>query len=464
MHHRPRFPIPLAALLALGFALTSCPAPAPKTPPPSIVLVMVDTLRADGLEWAEEEGESSATPNVAALARRGVRFDHLLAVSPWTGPSVSSILTGKYPDELGMHGLRDPLPTSAITLAQRLRDHEYRTGAVISNGIIGPAYGHDRGYDYFHCERYKGDLEGTRQRPVFTADLVTDKALAWLETDAKPAASPFFLYVHYTDPHDPYLPPDEWRALHPEIDDANVPEELLLDGNFTRNRLSPAQVRAIRAHYDAEISFVDHEVGRLLESLPPDTIVLFTSDHGEEFKEHGGFLHGHTLFQELLHVPLIVTGPGIPAGVTVDAPVSHVDIAPTLLELVGIGPRPGEDRLEMTGRSLVPYFGAGTDGWEPPGTVPVYSVLERDERQWQVVRQGPWKAHFLTVQPKPRLYHLDEDPAEARDVASDNPRLLDTLTGHLEEHETRITFSSEEEDPEQRALREKELRALGYVK
>jgi arylsulfatase A-like enzyme len=453
----------LVVLSAIALAVASCtPSPPPELERSSIVLVMIDTLRADGLESAG--AERGTAPKIAALAERGVRFTNLQAASPWTGPSVSAILTGRYPDELGMHDLRDPLPASAITIAQRLQEDGYLTGAVISNAIIGPAYGHDKGYDYFHCERYKGEPGATRQRPVFTANKVTDQAVAWLEGEALPGEDPFFLYVHYTDPHDPYLPPDLWRQSRIDAEESEFPEDLLLDGAFTRERLTPAQVRAVRAHYDAEISFVDHEVGRLLESLPPDTLILLTSDHGEEFREHGGFLHGHTLFQELLHVPLIIAGPGVPAKLAIEAPVSHVDIAPTLLQLAGWNRRDFGDQPLFTGRSLVPYLGKGTADWTPPNTVPVYSILEREERQWQVMRQGPWKAHFLTAQKKPRLFQLKADPAEKHDVAGKNARMVEILTRKIEEHEMRVIPTPGDEDPEQRALRERELRALGYVK
>ena len=216
-------------VLWLAVAPGCSESPAPR---PSVVLVVVDTLRADST--TSHGHPRDLTPRLARFADSGAVFLDCFAVSPWTTPSVASLVTGRYPDELGIRRMAQPLPEGAVTLAERLRAAGYATGAVVSNGMAGPQFGFDAGYDSFAFERYKeDDLDTTgyaAKRPSFTADRVTDRALEWLEG----AREPFFLYVHYTDPHEPYLPPQKWRAAFSA--DPALPDELLLGLGFVRSR------------------------------------------------------------------------------------------------------------------------------------------------------------------------------------------------------------------------------------
>lgn len=399
-----------------------------------MVLITIDTLRADALACYGSGNDTS--PNLSRLAKQGVRFANVTAASPWTAPSVASITTGKYPDEVGVRDLNHGLPRSVTTLAERLKRAGYATGAVVSNTLAGPEYGHDQGYDFMYCLRYKDD-EGA---PSFTADRVTDKALEWMRS----AKAPFFLCVHYTDPHDPYLPPDVKSDLS---------RTRLLQSDF-----EPSMKEAVKACYEAEVAFMDREVGRLFDAIARDTLVVFTGDHGEEFQEHGGYLHGHTLFQELLSVPLLFRGPGVPQGAAIYAPVSHVDITPTLLDYAGIPEK-------LSGESLRPFF---RNTVLKPRPRLLFSVLENEESRRVAARQGPWKLEVRTDRAPARhfaaLYHLEDDPGEERNVAPENQELVSALIESMRARRSRLMEPEDKIDDETRQRREEELRALGYIK
>ena len=502
MRHRVFTVVPF--LFAAVF-LTGC-GEGGATAPPSMVILLIDTLRADHVTGYG--GEETLTPEFAKLAHEGVVFRNVLAASPWTGPSVAALLTGRYPDELGVRHLTDPFPQGAVSLAERFRAAGFATGAVVSNGVVGPAYGYDRGFDHFRFERNRvhRDASGRVLDPpvLFGAAEVTDAALEWIRDQD----GPFFLYVHYNDPHDPYLPPAAWREKGLE-GRKPLAEGLLLDGRFAAAGLGAAEAERLRGHYRGEVAFTDHEAGRLIEALDENTVVVVVGDHGEEFREHGRFRHGHSLYQELLRVPLIMKGPGIARGVTEKTPVSHVDLAPTLFELAGL-----EGSAPFAGRSLAGLIASdragssreapgiskgksiaketpkkraeipsrpenGTAHSSSPGgarrsaTGPfadrmLFSLLEsRRSRRIAVVR-GDLKLIYRPARDRYRLFDLAADPGETRDLSRALPRQAEALLEAARERARRLPSPLREEgggmtDPG-RAAREAELRALGYVK
>jgi arylsulfatase A-like enzyme len=437
--------------LMMSLALVGCGRDKPTL---SVVVIMIDTLRADQIGL--EESEEKVAPRILRLAEEGTLFRNVFAASPWTGPSVASIVTGYYPDELGIRNLRDPLPPEAVTLAERFKAEDYMTGAVVSNAMAGPAYGFDQGYESLYIERYKGKAPAGpapgAPRPSFTADRVTDKALEWL----KGAKAPFFFYVHYTDPHEPYMPPAEWRnkflAGREPLDD-----DYLAESAFTRSKEVPGDLLdRVRTYYQAEVAFTDHEVGRLLDQVPPGTLVVLIGDHGEEFMEHGTFLHGHSLFQELLEVPLIFKGPGIPPGGMVGELVSHIDIVPTILDLAGMPVETG-----LPGKSFRPYIQNPSMESEPRL---LFSVLESGRYRGDAVRTGPWKFHLVGQEKGQWLYNLDQDPKETRNVVVGNYKITKPLIQAIETRKSRAVDASKNRDPRMDRLREEELRAIGYIK
>src|SRR5712692_7602395 len=314
MKPRPLFAALLALLVVAGCrGERAAGTPATR---PNVLLVTIDTLRADHLGCYGHGG--AATPTIDALAARGVRFVTAIAHVPLTGPSHASILTGRTP--LG-HGFRDNggyvIPAEAKTAAEDFRQAGYRTAAFVSGFPLDRRFGFDRGFDAYDDHLPKGN--DPRRTPYVErlADATTDAALRWLGSPV-PAGAPasFFLWVHYYDPHAPYEPPaalaDRFRA----------------------------------APYDGEIAFVDAQLARLLRGLEEKgalarTVVLVTADHGEALGEHGEDTHGLFVYDATLRVPWIMAGPGLPSGRVAGVVARGIDVLPTLLDYAGL-PMPAE--------------------------------------------------------------------------------------------------------------------------
>jgi arylsulfatase A-like enzyme len=328
----------LALLLVLAGTL---PAACTKSGerPPSIVLIVIDTLRADRLGFLGHPRPTS--PTMDAASRDWVVFEQAFSPAPFTMPSVASMMTGQYPDRTGVvnHASECALGNAAApTLAELARKAGYRTGAVVSNPwLMNESMGFDRGFDAFLGKRTRA--EGRAKRD---AEAVTDDALSLLDAFGE---DPFFLWTHYIDPHMPYEPPkDDAQALglrRPSsavVRDFNLPDRdkqiIYFEPPHPEDELEKT-----RLLYEAEIRRVDRSVGRLLAGLEArgrdqDTIVILASDHGESMGEHGLFFaHDFTLYKELLHVLLAVRVPGI-QGRHETMPVSLVDIVPSLCGLL----------------------------------------------------------------------------------------------------------------------------------
>jgi arylsulfatase A-like enzyme len=329
------------ASAALSFA-TSCreaAPPAPTAAAPNLLLVSVDTLRADHL--ACYGGRTDVGASLCSLADGGTRFEWALSTAPYTAPSVASILTGVYPS---IHGVRQVagsyLPHAFETLPELLKTAGYTTAAFVSNPVLERSRQLDQGFDVFDQRMPRTELN----RPGFAereAQATTDAALAWAQMHAK---SPWFLWVHYQDPHGPYDPPgaaperdEPGAAKLPLLSDdesgfGGIPAYQELPGVFT-----PA---AYERRYAAEIRYLERHLLRLiagLDALGAPPAVLLTADHGEAFGEDGYyFAHGHSVGLDQIRVPLLwrPTVPGVSR--VARAPVSSVDIAPTLLRIAGV--------------------------------------------------------------------------------------------------------------------------------
>ncbi len=363
---------------------------------PNILLITIDTLRADRVApWG---GSPDLTPHLNQLAEGGVAFLTAISPSSWTLPAIASLMTGMIPSRHGAgwseNGLdilaRSSLRPEVTTLAQALCQEGYVTGAIVTNPFLSTRYGIDRGFHTFANLSIESEA-GQLLRPALvyrlityvaprllatdTADAVTDRALAWL----KDAPRPFLLWVHYIDPHPPYGLPahvntNTFRGdtlllrsqlafhdqLEPKASHSNlgpVFHEIarLRSGEI---QLTPEQRRELVALYDAEVSFVDREVGRLLDYVDKQqTVVAVAADHGEEFWEHGGVEHGHTFYEEIVKVPWILSWPGYLKARKSEEMVGLVDLMPTLLSLLGGTVPAGVDGLNAlkdrdTGRIL----------------------------------------------------------------------------------------------------------------
>jgi len=392
---------------------------------PNLLLITIDTLRADHVGVYGAAG--ARTPVLDGLAARGVRFEHAQSPVPLTGPSHATILTGLYPP---VHGVRDnivfPLDARHPTLATRLKAQGYRTAAFVGAYPVAAAFGFRQGFDAFSENFKESPVPGAgAQRP---ANEVVDDALGWL---SRPGSGPFFVWMHVYDPHAPYEPPEPYRT-----DFAGRP-------------------------YDGEIAFTDAQLGRVFEWLrssghEQDTVVAVLADHGESLGEHGEATHAVLVYEATLRVPFLLAGPGVPPGVTVPARVSTVDVAPTLLRLLG-----REPPAEMTGRDLRPSFRAER---LPPEPLYAESLFGRLNCRWSSLRAWTADDWKLVEGSGTELFHLAEDPGETRDRAADEGPRVNRMRAALRAAIARMAPGGDRAHtaaitPEQEAA----LRSLGYV-
>jgi arylsulfatase A-like enzyme/Flp pilus assembly protein TadD len=401
--------------------------------PRNVVLVSVDTLRADHLS-AYGESVPVSTPHMDRLATEGVLFEQVQSVSPTTLPSHASLFTGLIPP---MHGVRDNvgfyLAEGSATLASRLGSHGYRAGGFVGAFVLDSRFGISQGFETYYddFEAMTDDVAGgfVSQRP---GSEVLERALAWID-EVRAAPDPFFAFVHFYDPHTPYDPP----------------------APFAASEDSPS------ALYHAEVAYTDSLVGKLLDflderELSDDTLVVLTSDHGESLGEHGEKTHGFFVYESTLRIPLLLRYPGAPKGTRVKPFVRIVDIAPTILDLLGAPP------LEnVNGESLVSLIEEPHAEWDSPGYAETF--LPRLHYGWSELQSLRRGSHKLVLAPKPELYDLAEDPDETINRIDEEPTVARALRDELDQ--LRAASGSNEErsvaslDDETRAR----LASLGYV-
>lgn len=466
--------------LPAGSALWGAPQLVPSHTPdgPNLLLVILDTVRADRVgAWG---GDGGITPNLDALAADGVRFEEMLAPSPWTLPSVTTLLTGRPPQ---VHGagrrIGDFAPTALgdapATLAEELAARGLYTAAVYNNIYLNPSFGLEQGFDEY---AWVEDDDA----------VIVDRALERLEEirDRR-----HFLMVHLFGPHHPYEPPEELcrtvaGSFAPDYDgplgcSAERRDVPTLDGEVPPER----DRRWIEGLYRAEIAHTDRQLGRLLRGLEElglrhDTVVVVVSDHGEAFwdrldqMERDGYAlgdHGHTHYRELLRVPAVISAPGLEPATLAD-PVELADVFPTSLSLLGFAPPPSAG-IDLTRRL------AG----EPPARRALISDFLLYGPARRSLRRGPWKlvapvqgelgSPDAPPEMRPELYHLADDPGERDDRAADHPRavaeLCELLEREVAEREAlRSRMLAGESDVLSSAYLEwnhiTKLRALGYLK
>ena len=318
--------------------------------PMSVLLISVDTLRADHLGIYGYDRPTS--PWLDSFAKGAAVFDNATTPRTCTTPAVSSMLTGLYPHRHGVREIYQRLGPDPVTLAEILRAAGYETAAFVSNYVLRRDFsGFDRGFEVYD------DRFPTREpdRPVHerVAKDACDAAREWLEREHR---RPWFAWVHLMDPHRPYRPPERFfepRGFRP------LPPDL----HLSKSETGIDNLEEFIARYDGEIRFADRELGRMVGALESsgvlsDALVLFTADHGEEFGEHGQWLgHGTNVFEPCAHIPFVLRTPdGAGAGARVRAPVSLVDVVPTVLEAIGL-----HASVEMDGSSVLRWLRSPDD-------------------------------------------------------------------------------------------------------
>ncbi len=424
---------------------------------PDIVLYTVDTLRADRLE--PYGYGRPASPRIAAFAAESVLFERCLAQAPWTLPAMASVLTGLGPR---VHGAGERggtrLPDEHLLLPELLQRAGYRTAAFIANGWVSGTYGFDQGFDLFAFEPGSPN----------TAEQMHRNALEWL--DGQSGEAPLFVWVHTIEPHAPYDPPEEYRrrfASGVAERDLGATEKMkaLKKGAAA---VRPGLVGELNDLYDAEVAFQDAAFGAFLDALRDRgryerAVVLLHADHGEEFYEHGSWTHGHSLFDEMIRVPLIVRFPGaVPAGLRIAAAAQQIDLLPTLLELAGV-----EDPPQLPGRSLIPLVRSGARGLAADPDLAARPIFSFRNGRHASVSRGRYKL-LADVHPSgdplsKRLFDLAADPGESRDLAEREPITAGLLASLLRREVAlqRLSIATEPARPDPETLRQ--LRALGYA-
>jgi arylsulfatase A-like enzyme len=450
--------------------------------PPDIVLVVIDTLRADHL--GAYGYARSTSPRLDALAAQAVVFEEAISPSSWTRPAVASLFTSRLPSEHGAVSTSSRLADDVPTLAESLGAAGYRSIGVSANfPHVNAATGLTRGFDSFAALRSEAALDdpdwlwpepdgasGGRRLRAPSADEVNAELLRRLP---KRIEAPVFLYVHYMEPHSGYSPPASLRARFlrdPALDRRSPPasSDHVLDLATGALEASYAEIERLVDLYDAEIAAADEAFGRLLDALDArgigeDAVVVVVSDHGEEFGEHGGFFHGLALHRESIRVPLLIRAPGRRSGERRSETVDLLDVPTTLLALADTAPAAG-----MRGRDLL-------DAAPLAPRLDLLAELHRDalvERRtgprrhvWALLR-WPWKI----VRPRrgsARAYHLGRDPTEQSAVSTTERGRYGPLVADLAREgqalrlalRRRATPSEAPLDAEARAA----LRALGYV-
>lgn len=300
---------------------------------PNVVLIVLDTLRRDRLGCYGAQRATS--PAIDRLAADGVRYERAYSQAPWTTPSIGSLLTSRYPSEIGVRDERSVLGSDLVLLPESLRAAGYATAAVVSHTFCSSRWGFDQGFERF-------DESNVQGHDAVTSEGVTDRALELLAE----LREPWFLWVHYFDPHFAYVGHEAFDFRGPEPYRGVVSDGMDF-GHLTKLRgsLKERDVEHLYALYDSEIAFTDHHVGRLLDALRErgdydDALVVLTADHGEEFLDHGRLGHAKTLYAELVHVPLVVKYPRGAPGVAAE-PVALLDVHPTILAAAGVEAPPG---------------------------------------------------------------------------------------------------------------------------
>jgi arylsulfatase A-like enzyme len=407
---------------------------------PNVLLLVLDTVAA--LRLSLYGYPQANTPHLEEWARRGVRFDRAMSTAPWTLPSHSSILTGRWPHELNADWL-DPLDGTYPTLAEVLGSRGYASAGFVANSYCSRAFGLHRGFQHYE------DFPATPAQILFSsalgrllvpsyrvrfhkvvrrADAINGELLHWL--DHRPENRPFFAFLNYMDAHDPYEPPPPFDGQFSD------PASMRLVHGLRHDRVigwTPAEAQAAQGAYSGALAYLDSRLSALFTELDrrgllANTIVIVTADHGEEFGEHGVFYHGNSLYQTVARVPLIINWNGhLPAGRTVNAPVSLRDLAATVMDLTG-----AESAQPFPGRSLGRFWNQERPA--VPGTDTLLMKVSYSPRlprgtpvsrgTMQAVQLGGYRL-IVNGDGVEELYDFD-DSLEQHDLSKD-PALADTL-------------------------------------
>jgi len=396
----------------------------------NLLLIVIDALRPDHLGCYGYQRETS--PEIDKIAEEGIKFDRVISQSSWTKPSMASLLTSTYPEVHGVKKIEDILSYQETFLPKILRDNGYITGCIQTNPFLASDSGFNVGFDYY-VELFD-KIPGVYKPRVHEAIKIVFDWLDWFKNKK------FFLYLHLLDTHNPYSPPEGFRKFGAKEPDL----------------------------FDGEIRFVDYHIGLiknylLMKGLEKKTILIITSDHGEEFQEHGLKYHAKHLYEEVLRVPLIISSPAlITSGISIPTQVRSIDIVPTILDLLGI---PNSEKHQ--GESLVPLIKNPFS----PDRPAISQIGEGDGfggKEIIAFNTGEYKLIWNKKEDTKELYHLPSDPQETQNLAEQD----EETSGRLQTQLKKLIYTPVEK-PFQYKTKDRKvkfdedvlsrLRALGYI-
>lgn len=438
----------ILVLLSFGCAKFAAPPPMP------VYLIAVDALRVDALGCY---GGARPTPFFDQFAKQAVLFENCLAPSSWTVPSMASLMTGLYPfhhgttkalQEYGRVLSQQTLNNGYTTLAEALREAGYRTYGISANGHLAEKYGFAQGFDEFVVH-----------------DFAPKQAVAgaWAGllpriTGEQRFGQGVFAFLFFFDPHHPYTPQQpyidaydaQWMKHLEQLPSQEL-ARLQRDGFFEKNK---AIIPHLRAAYDSEVAALDAYLGELLPTLPgyAEALVIITADHGESFDDHGVMVHGNNVYQPETHIPLLIKLPqGRLAGARIAAPVSLVDVMPTILAAVNAPKRPPSD-----GISLLPLLGGQA------AARAVYAHIDLPWAKQRAMIRWPFKTMLIDEQTT-QLYDLVKDPAETKDLTATHPQAKTWADQLRRETKKDVRFPPRVISGEIPAHLKQKLRELGYL-
>ena len=450
-----------ALLLSAVFVCSSCDRH-PQAPPnaPNVLLIVIDTLRWDRVSCYGSKRKT--TPNIDRWADGSVRFERAYSTAPWTIPSVASMFTGLTPSAHNVSRADRLLADELETLPEILRNAGYATAGVVSNQLIGTGQNFQQGFDLF--------LESEAQgRDHVSTPGVTRQAIEQLERLAK-GDQPFFLFVHYFDPHYKYNSHSEYGYAARSCGRLDGTQKIG-DLRSLASTMTTCEIGFLRDRYAEEIRYTDDGIGRLLArvetlGINKESLTILTADHGEEFLDHEWIDHISTLYEELIRAPLIIRLPGAPVPRVVNEPVSLLSLTPTILDLAGIS----QGAESFMARPLRPLL----EGESSADSADIISEVDYVPTVLQgrfvvpvhkkaIIRKG-FKLIRDDQTGKIELYDLSADPLEKRNLADTKPQLRDELTSSLDE---RLEAARDRAvDIQERKVESREvesMRGLGYV-
>jgi arylsulfatase A-like enzyme len=461
---------------------------APAANPVNVIVIIADACRTDALGIY---GGDNVTPNLDRMAREGVIFTRAISQAPWTLPSMLSAISSRYPAVV-QRGRFYKIPLSFTILPEVLHSSGYFTKMLMGNYSLGKASGFVQGFDEYEVFNHFFRLQRLLPLPMFfklhylyrrafdlpltvdLTELISRKANKFLNSPDLP--SPFLLWLHYMDPHGPYNPPDRFvkRNFHTQLRKPFAPNNPWhIKGDYYDPQgedirtgmihLSHEDRAFLQYLYSAEVRYIDEKIGELLnllkdKGLDKNTLVIFTADHGEEFWEHGDWGHGQSLYQELIHVPLIVWGANLQPE-KIEDPVALIDLAPSLLESLGL-PVPAE----FQGESLLGLFRG-----EPKRERGMFSEATRHFEEMKSIQDESYKLIWRHETKRYELYDLHEDEAETKNIYSPEHPAFKRFENELWPWADKNLLlqkrvSGRESLPGQDEELKRRLEALGYIK